>query len=284
MIAVQGSNIKDAGAIVWWALRGGLDVAALATEWRARIDVGEPLEEGWLPQLPSRRVAIQRAVTDLAAPGILVRPVKAGWGIVEERLQEDGTTLRHAQTVTFTYDKVLRVKCSVPGHAYEARVEEQIEHYSRHLEVHDVSRWMSNMMDRLQGVPLRESGGVYFVPAYSRAALDALVGALGAAAPANRVYRVAAVQDEEAVRAFLDAVATSIAAEVARTREELGRADMGAKALETRMRVAAEARAKLDAYENLLGTRLDEIHAELAELTNAIVNAHARATAEGAAQ
>jgi hypothetical protein len=118
------------------------------------------------------------------------------------------------------------------------------------------------VVDALGGTRLRPSGAVYWVPGTK---LDdwARVGrAVEAAADggASAVYLLRHRLDADAVRAVRDAVVTEVQAEAERIQAEVAAGHLGGRALETRQGQAADLRAKVLLYEDLLNVGLAGLH------------------------
>jgi hypothetical protein len=118
------------------------------------------------------------------------------------------------------------------------------------------------VVDAFGGTRLRPSGAVYWIPGPK---LDdwARVGrAVEAAADggASAVYLLRHRLDAEAVRAVRDAVVAEVQGEAERIRTEVTGGQLGGRALETRQGQAADLRAKVLLYEDLLNVGLAGLH------------------------
>jgi hypothetical protein len=76
----------------------------------------------------------------------------------------------------------------------------------------------------------------------------------------SAVYLLRHRMDADAVRAVRDAVVAEVQGEAARIRDEVQAGDLGGRALETRKSQAAELRAKVNLYEDLLHVGLTGLH------------------------
>jgi hypothetical protein len=144
----------------------------------------------------------------------------------------------------------------------------------------DISPWLSSLMDDLRAVPLRDTGGVYFVPAFATKRFEAMLAALRAVSD-HRIAAIPALDSNEAVAAVLDALQEEATKELATIRRELEEDALGERALNTRIGKTSGVEAKLSSYEDLLGGNLDTLRERIqsmrAELTVAMTKAQAEA-------
>lgn len=275
LTAVRGGNIQSAGEICWWGLGGTLDLAKLREDWKM---TGLPVE--WLPAPPGRPTAIRRAVHEHANTTTIVKGIVGGYAILKERSLDGGRDVEYTTSRKVLVDRGGMMTIDPPGPSFLGALEERTSHFENNLTNGDISAWLTDLVDRMAATPLRPSGGVYFVPAYSTNALARACAAIERAAPGVRVYRVSAVQNEEAARAFLDAISHEVNSEVETITRTVAEATLGDRGLQNRIARAEVLRSKLNDYEELLGARLDGVHANLAELCNALVGAVAKLHAD----
>jgi hypothetical protein len=266
VVVVPAMPTNMAGAVTFWRLAGVVDYALLAQEWQ---DAGLPSK--LLPDLPTPTVALHRAVEEAREARRLVRPLKnrAGWAIVRERTSgEDDLTYAIETRVRLDAVGSLIVEPSDTPEAGELRA--RYDAYLQTLTLGDISGWLSRTTARLKAVPLRDTGGVYFMP---RPSVDewASIGAALGSASACVVHRIPALQTAEAVAAILDAVALETEGEAARMDEEITK--LGGKGLQNRLERCEEVEAKVAFYEALLGTHASALHDRLEGLKASIAAA-----------
>ena len=252
-----------AGNVVWWRMQGNIDLAALAAAWEAH---GLPAD--WLLEGPSTATALRRAVNELRTERRLVRPLKhaegaAGWAIVQERQQ--GDELQHATELRITPDVLGRPVCNPPDHPDAKRV--RLEYLTRleQVEPGDIGPWLCKVLERLDGVALRDRGGVYFVPRHHVPTWRLVVAALRDVS-SHVIAQVPAVRGEDAVAAFLDAAVQEAVSTCVRIRDELARTGeeaLGVRGIATRQEALRQAHAKLARYEELLGVRVPDVTATI---------------------
>lgn len=256
---------------MWWRLAGSMDLAALAAKWSAAN-----LQEDWLPTAVTPATALRRAVNELKGERRLVRPLKvadgaAGWAVVQE--VQASIDLHHTVELRVTTDLVGRPICNPKDHPDASRIKQAFNVYLECIEAADVGHWLCRIIERIDATPLRESGGVYFVPRTSLPTWRRIVGCLREVS-AHVVSSVPAVRGEDAVAAFIDAAVQEARNTCAAIMRELreseavsdGASDghiLGERAIQTRLGRLDEAQAKLWRYEELLGVKAGDIHAEL---------------------
>jgi hypothetical protein len=247
---------EGAGALVWWSLEGTAPHAALAAAWEAS---GLPADD--CPSAPTPALALRLAVAAVARARIR-RRFEGGWVIGEEGQDDGGAWAAHA---------VCRVWIDEAGTSPGATPECQWEgddaigrlvraHYEAALvdwPSTSVSVWLpAYVRSRCDGVTMRESGGVYYVPPAAVPMLQAIRGVLHSVSH-HRMTMVQALRTADAVEAILGALAADTDAAI---QEALDSADTARKA-EHRVEVVKALRERLLRYEALLGER----HADLGD-------------------
>lgn len=267
-VAVPDGEVgfNNAGATVWWRLTSAVDVSTVR---RALVTHG--IDEG-LPRPPQAETALRRALAGLSGRRRLVRPIKKGvWSLVLE--EEANERLHHEQRLTVRLDKVGRPIVEPGQGVYTSQIQQEADAirdaFSANLDLlstSDVSSWLTDAVVWLGGVPLRESGGVYFVPpGRPLERWKAIAKALESVA-AGTLYQMATMRTQDAVKAITDSLATEIWAALDTMRAELISEDLGVRALENRAAQAKQLKSKVVQYERLLGTSLQK----LADAVNAI--------------
>lgn len=263
---------ESTGAVVYWSLSGSVNVQGLAEAW-----VNEGLDLDLLPSVPSAKVALYRAVKAQASKHRLVRQhPEGGWVLVDET--SDGKDLDYnvglrifasanGETVDFIKpDNVSDADAQAVIQAVEveyARIMTEISHI-------DTSAWLVDFASRvLQGVALRERGGLYFVPKAGIALLRRVKKAVEAASK-HVVYEIPAMHSVEAIGAVLDAMRRETAETVTELDAELNTGEVGARGNASRIRRCEDLAAKIAGYEQLLGTKLGDALESVLELKKRI--------------
>lgn len=123
----------------------------------------------------------------------------------------------------------------------------------------------NRVMDRLDGVSLRETGGVYYIPPHSIALWDRVSRALTAVG--CKLYQIPAMQGEHACAAILDAVQREAGLLADTLTDTLVESELGPRALQGKVAVCDKALQKLERYETLLGANLEAIRARIGSLS-----------------
>ena len=250
---------KSAGAVVWWRLCWGLDGAALLRAW-----TDEQLPISLIPEYPSFVTALRRSVNDLVEKRLLARPCPSGGIALVEETTSTSETLHYEIILTVAHAGMGNLQFSESTHPRSSELTDLIRAgYARHLRTYsqqDVSAWLCRMLDKqIEAVALRDSGGIYFVPAYRVPLWERIVRAIRAASD-HVVHFVPAMPSGETISAITDAIAQEVNASVA-TLEPSD--DVGARGLASRYAKASELEEKVKRYEQLLGTSLAKTRARV---------------------
>lgn len=257
---------QSTGCIVWWRLAGTVQVSVLQDAWKQAN-----LPEELLPEPPTQHTALGRAMSELAERRRLVRALKGrkGWGVVEETATD--TTLDYQLNLKARIaDGALMLEPDTGKLADEVKV--QFASYSSAYTITDTSALLCSLVKRLKAVPLRDTGGVYFVPRDQVPELRRAVEALKTVSD-HRVFEVPALKSDEAVEAILAALISEADKETSEMETEFDTAELGGRALRTRAGRAESLLAKVKEYETLLGTNLQAITERVAGLKDALVTA-----------
>lgn len=259
-------HVPRAGMIVWWRLSGDCYDEELRAEWDAR-----GLSEKLLPSPPGKSTALSRAMIDQAtargADRVLARPM-ADRG-------SKALVIEHAGAMTpggrddLTYRVALRASVNGSDPVFDPADHEAIPEilrcYARHLAAltaDDVGGWLVKLVAYCDGVRLRDTGGVYFVPESRREEWRSMVTAIHAAS-GHRINGIPALRAEDAVASILDAIseeAKKIAEDMA---AELSEGSVTKRKAHKRIERWEEAEAKITRYEELLGVKAEGLREKL---------------------
>lgn len=260
IVALSGEHaasvLQHCGAFTLWRLDGGsVSCQKLALAW---IDAG--LDPARLPEPPSEKVALHRACKGVARRELkLFRLDDGGRAIVRVEQHVDGeghdVDVRTGLRVWLRGDGTLRF---VPeDHELRSFIERHFIRAQVRLSHTDISGWLVRTMRRLHAVPLRESGGVYFVPPSARPELKATFATLRQVSQ-HKLYAVPAVEnDSETAELIVDSLTSEVSSSIAAIRE--GAAERGTRGLDTAHRNVRDLEAKLKHYEKLLGRNLSAV-------------------------
>jgi hypothetical protein len=261
-MAVPTMAAEAVGAIVLWRLSGDIAYSKLQDAWYER-----GLDDKLIPQLPSPQVALHRAVNEQRESRRLVRPLDRheGWAIVQERASKDDLDYRVALKVKL--DIVQRPQFDPDDHPLVHEVRAQYERFLNTLTQPDISVWLSRFVQKLNAVPLRDTGGTYFIPQMSVQMWKDYTAAIEVAS-AHVCHEILALKSEEAVEVILDALTEETRGESEKMRRELPK--LGARGLQARLERCEEQERKIEAYEKLLGTQQEKLRANLKKLKASI--------------
>ena len=269
VIAIADLSQDVCGAIVFWRLSGEAKAVQLAMEWNK-----QGLDPTDLPSLPSPEVALHRAMNEVKAQRTLVRPLRAGkWAVVVERVGPEDT-LTHDTVLTVNLNKADELaEYSNPAHDAVQSIDSAFHQHLAKLSQADVSSWLSKMVrDQLKATPLRDSGGVYFVPKDSVETYQAMARALSTAT-GHMLYTIPALRSDDAVNAVTDAISREVEDSAASMDEEVGSGGLGERALATRGERAEQLLEKVAEYEELLGRSLGKLRSNVKGLKRNVATA-----------
>jgi hypothetical protein len=193
---------------------------------------------------------------------VLIRPLAArdGFAVVREERGPAGNR--------YATDLVARVAGDPPALSFDphdgraAAVGDAFRAQRGRMPATQVAAALVRVVAELGGTRLRPGGAVYWVPGHRLDEWARAAAAVESAADGrpSAVYVLRHRMDADAVRAVRDAVVAEVLTEAERVQAEVAAGDLGGKALESRRRQAAELRAKVLLYEDLLSVGLAGLH------------------------
>jgi hypothetical protein len=257
----MGANLivteaSTAGAVVYWTLQGAIDHAKLVAAWK---DAG--LDPDDLVAPPSAVMALQRAVRQFASKRVLARSITQGhWALVDEQVV--GDKLVYTDLLNAKLDTAAETLTLTPDHG---GVRAAYDVHRTVVETRDVSNWLAGICEDLGGVTLRNTGGIYFLPPAALEKFRKIIAVL-AQVSAHTIHRIPAMKCEEAVAAVLKAVEDEAKDAAEALDADLADTELGHKALTGRAAKAEKVKAKLVAYEELLGKEMTVLKDKLEDL------------------
>jgi hypothetical protein len=285
---IDATKLPTAGAIAWWRLSGSVDHEQLTTAW---TEAG--LDAEHLPLPPTPEQGIRRALKEQEEKRLMARPLKAkgSFALVQEKL----VIGHNGGSGDLEYETVFRVKVDLTGkitfdpdahssgNLVLAATQERVRaDYLRHVSAlshGDISSWLVDLAYRVRAVSLRDSGGIYFVPAPQLEQWHKIVTVLRSVS-SHQMFEVPALKSTEAVDAILDAISTEALEEIAKLEAALENEEMGQRGLYNRSDRAKAMLEKLKSYEALLGRGAANINERLESLSVELATA-ALAAGEG---
>lgn len=271
-VAITGEAPTTAGAIVWWRLSGDTASSRLEEEFAAA-----GLPEKALPSLAAPSVALSRALHDVfgrshSANRNMIRLLDSTGrrAIVQEQRADNDLTYTIALRVGLdaknqpTFDPV--------EHAANADIARRYRYELEHLSTGDIGTWLVRIVESHDGVRLRDTGGVYFVPAHTLPSLKRYVAAVHAACE-HRINQVPAMSTEDAVAAVLDALSQECDAMAAMMQDALDDGDdpLTKRRARTKLEACRKQLTKIEGYRALLGAGTDTLAAKFETLADAFV-------------
>lgn len=274
VIAVPALSPDAAGAIVLWRMSGDTNFDTLKAKFE---ELG--LDAKLLPEMPSPDKALTRAVRTCEDKRILVRPLpgrRGGYALIHESAREE-----MGADATFEYAMSLQARLNYPvggvpelvisGPGAQSPVADGIRAAYRsgleRLTSSDTAGWLCEMVRHVKAVPLRDTGGVYFVPRQHLDEWRKIALALRAAS-ASYASEIPALQSKEAVDTILDSLQREADQFLGNMEDELQAAaqtadGMGGRAIKTRLGKCEATVEKLSVYEELLGVKLTNVQQRL---------------------
>lgn len=276
VIAVNEDS-KACGLIAMWTLSGVVNIDQLAS-----LCTSIGIKNDLLPTAPSELVALKRALKDLYPKDEIVPlPKTRGYVVGETRFRtvEDSEKpdayIFNRLKVWLDSGDVLKVTVAEDGSNMTAADQSAIkraiwaEYQRKQMEVDasDLSTWLVKVVDDLDAVRLRDSGGIYFVPQHAVNGYRALANAVESCGK-SRLFEIPAMRSDKAVETVLAALTEELDSEVVRMDRQLSEGELGARALRSRRESIKDMMSKVGRYEKLLGTKLTAI-TEAVEAMNA---------------
>lgn len=268
------------GAIVFWTV-GDTSRDVLVQHWPTSL-------RDFLPNEITNAAALKAALGAIYAKRrVLIRPleVEGSYAVVEETPTADGSDLRYETVLTAVVNSKGTVEVDGAGAMSASDIRSMFVEEKNRLPGIAVSKALVKVVEDLGGVPLRESGGVYWMPSGSEQQFQTIAEAVeiaGIEKPAekkgappvnpNKVYSVLTPADERTCRAVVDALTSEVRAEIARIDRDIADGEVGQRALNNRADDASLLISKVSSYERIFG-------ASLADLKESLSNISAQAAA-----
>lgn len=244
-------TMNVSGSNVWWTL-SETSVAVLKPE----------LEMLGFDELISEREGIQmlrEAIAEAMPQASLVQrtQVATELEIVNVIKGQGGNTYKNHLTVDLEHPENFPVEIAV---AYQRR--KQV------LTPAQVGSILRKLIFKFDGIMLRETGGIYWIPGDQVAKFRQVASIIERAGGGNRVYFQTIVMDVETIRTMRACLSIEIEAEAKKMMEELSNTvdPLGKRAIEHRREQAKEMLAKVRNYEGLLESSLDDLRKSIEEV------------------
>ena len=257
-------EIKLNGGVVFWSLSETTDAKSLEAGLRA-IGLDRFTAE---PNTPNGAVKIALTKT-YGQRGVKIDALPSGDGYVVTHLKGDNqngvNTLDYevAFSVEYSTDKSTLIFRSPKtgmvvqpnGHVNAQAI------YSHEMSTtasHKVARCLKRIIGHLNGIALRDKGGLYWLP-QSKMATFGDVARVVENAGSNSVYTVRTAHDTESVRAICAALTNEVNFELGLVNADIMNPEKKKRAKKTSQARAVNLRAQVAEYESILGTALDSL-------------------------
>jgi hypothetical protein len=264
------------GDIIFWTLAGArIERPALEQIWSA-----SGLNAELLPEPPTIERSFKTAVKESQAghPDLLLRLAREdehqiAFGVVKEHRQGDGT-LTYTQEATAILERAAgRVTADAAHHEVVAAIQSRFELLKSTHTPDDVRRAVVRALHSFAAVTLRDGGGIYWVPqtvAEKVRRLQVAVEQIGS----SRMYLVPVHRTTEAERALGQVATESIEAELASLKAEIevfmATPPERASTLIRRFDVFEELRSRANLYRSILSAEVQDLDAQLDQLSGAV--------------
>lgn len=150
----------------------------------------------------------------------------------------------------------------VEGDANREAIQAAFDRHKAQLTGAAIGKLLVDVLARLGGTTLRESGGVYWLPEEALPAFERVAAFVEECGEeqGNKVYLLRTAMDEATVRAVRDAITTEVTKESEAIVQEVMENDFGDEALARRQLLAAALHARVSQYERILGEAMSTLH------------------------
>src|SRR6516165_9933525 len=217
------------------------------------------LEPLGLEDMITERVGIRvmrRAIDETMPEAALVRRTQLGTEleVVNETLGEGANQ----------YDHRLTVDLNKPE-AWTDEMSRAFDRQKQLLDPYQVGRILREMVFKLGGIKIRETGGIYWIPGDRVAEFRQLSDAVEASGAGNKVYFQTISLDAPTIETLRDSLSREVEAEAASIIDDLSN-EIGQRGIDNRRATAKELLEKVRAYEGLLTTSLDGLRKSIEEI------------------
>lgn len=269
-------KVSASGTIAFWSCSGDTDFNSLLAKLQAA---------GLGPMAPKRRSqfsalsaaahdyadwleATGRSVSDTEIKIVnLKQPHKNG---LELRRVEKGNTKNEYEHVC-SLNVVGGVVAVTEGTAYLNEVQMMFDKRNNSVTSEAVGASLRAIVSHLNGISLRDTGGVYWIPEDAMATWESVCGIYEEYG--HRIYGVGTLMDDGTMRVVRDFIVKEITTAASQLITEANSGELREEALENRKREAMAMRDKVLRYEGYLGEALDGLKAVTQTAETAVVTA-----------
>tara|TARA_R100001594_G_scaffold29905_1_gene55735 strand:- start:1839 stop:2654 length:816 start_codon:yes stop_codon:yes gene_type:complete len=256
-------SIDYNGSIVYWSLSDGTNIHLLR---QGLQDIGRA------HLIPETRVdlqALQRSIRE-AFPGkrTLVRPLsgKPGYAVVHEH--SGGTEMEYEEEVRFAV-VANEIFCSESNHPKLAFIEDEYQNQKDLVTANKLGGVLVKACQELQGIPLRNRGGLYWIPEANRLKWEEIVRVVERCNIRNTTSLVKTTTDKKTLDAVCDSLVHQVSKKLENLETSLEEGELGKRGLKTREREAQELDDLVQTYEKILGKTLTSLRDRASDVESA---------------
>jgi hypothetical protein len=276
LIAALATGGQHLGDLCWWSLaEARIDRQQLEEKWKP---TGLPPE--LLPEPPTVEKALKVAVRECQV-GLADRLIRVArddeeavvFGIVKEIKHDDGT-LTYQQEARVSLDLIRStLSLDTPTHDVSASIKERFEALHNTHTPDDVRRTITRTLASFSAVTLRESGGIYWVPAPHAKAVRKLQGAIESIG-SSRFYLLPVHDSADANRTLGDVAKKSLEEELDELKGEVQKflcsPPERTSTLVRRFDAFEGLRARAQLYRDILKVQVQDMDGQLDQLTASV--------------
>lgn len=251
-----------AGSAVFWTLGEETDFGQFSDALR-RAGFSK-----FLPERQTDYAALRDALT-ADQTGCEIFPVKGAatptFEVVSVRRDHGSSDPRNEYTHRLTAHVTAagNVATDTYDGATDARLTAAFRRQRERVPYHAVSRSLVAIVYSLQGVTLRPSGGIYWIPNAAFERWEMVAHALELSGPRNRAFALRTMLDEHSAAALREALANEIERESRDIDAVLSDPQNSLKSAKTQRAKAQQLRRKIEAYETSFTMALPDLKRQL---------------------
>lgn len=267
---LASSGGQQLGTLLWWSLN------ANRIEHRRLVDlaVKHSLDDKYLPSEIKPTGAFRRACRHAATRldhGLMLRPIAESEtevvvGLVRERPDAAAKNLDYDLLARISFDKQTSIITADVENGVLAQVRELYQHHLAHT-TEDIRAMFAAFLAEA-GVSLRESGGVYFVPATHQTTLDSLCAVVEAVG-SNKTFQLPIVDTAESKKTLREVAKRSLDDEIRQLQEELDLFDpekVRQSTLERKLQGFDDLRARANLFARVLSFKATAMNERIAAI------------------
>jgi len=263
-------TLQVTGAVTLWSLSAYTAYGPIAQAWS---DLG-------LERLVPRRSTLTDAVSwalrsSFSEQRFLVRALPGGWSVQEEQVIDGGLEYREVCRVKLDARTTVETDYFTLGSgADESTIERVVKTVTLATRAlgsvprKHVTAALVSLVRSCGGIPLRDRGGVYYMPEWGMEKWEKAAAAVEKAAMtgSNSIYLLRVKKDADGARAIIAALTSEVYSEISTMRQEIEAKGLSGSALTRRQSKARRVLSKVENYEELLGSEMDLLRAACAEV------------------